>query len=105
MGYHQQCATRLLKVALQVLDNVDVEVVCGLVHHEEVGLLQKHKCYGCTLGFATRQLAHRLIQACELHRGEHLLDALLDTPAVGSIHRCHCALDLFLVTRGDGLLV
>ena len=58
---HEQGASRTLEVALKILDNINIEVVGGLIHNKEVGILQHHARQSHTLCLATRELTHRLI--------------------------------------------
>ena len=89
---HEQGAARAAQIVLEVFDCVDVQVVGGLVHDEEVCLACKHLRKGDSLDLTSGKFLHLLRTVREIEVGQELDDTPLVLPKVLLVEVCDIVL-------------
>ena len=74
MSDHQKGTARTAQISFEVFDCVDIQVVCRLVHDEELCLRSKHLRESNSLDLAAGQLLHLLVRIRQIEFREELHD-------------------------------
>ena len=80
--YHEEGAARAAEVAFKELDRVDVQVVCRLVHDEELRLACKHLGESDSLDLTSGEFLHLLVRIGQVEASQELYDSVFILPKV-----------------------
>ena len=83
---HEERGRRAAEILLEPLNNLDIEVVSGLVENKKVGLGKQKVGNSDTLSLSSGELAHLLVEVSDIEATEHLLSSAFIVPGLKCVH-------------------